>query len=416
MATDRIADAGCTRVGSPAPGLGPESEILLLCCRPLETSLRRERLQEILRGPVDFSRIEQFARKARVMPALATALSGLDGIPGPLMAFIQNEYRGASLVSLQLCGELRWLADTLEERSIPFLVYKGPALALACYGSLNARHYCDLDLLVRPQDALAVKGVLLEQGYRPMKQLSERQERRLLQWDCELSFLHPERGTVVEIHWNIVDRPNLLGFEVDSLWKRQVLIEIAGATVSTLSSEELFIVLCIHGGEKHRWARLKWVVDLARLLEVSRELDWNRIMRVVEAQKRTVTVRTGLLLSWLMLDTSLPEGILDSIRTDREAQSMAALTRGLIFAPEKTEDPSYADWLCYVEAHREMAHKRGGFRLPELTRLDYVRATMAPGWSIRRRWGLPRPLWFLYRFYRPLRYLYREVRNAGPDV
>ena len=50
--------------------------------------------------------------------------------------------------------------------------------------------------------------------------------------------------------------------------------QVAGKDGRTLSPEDLLLALCVHGSV-HMWSSLRWVADVARLLERSPQLDWN---------------------------------------------------------------------------------------------------------------------------------------------
>ena len=38
-------------------------------------------------------------------------------------------------------------------------------------------------------------------------------------------------------------------------------VPLVNTTALTLPPEEQVLILCMHGGDKHQWSRLKWISD-----------------------------------------------------------------------------------------------------------------------------------------------------------
>src|SRR5260370_38643204 len=91
-------------------------------------------------------------------------------LPASLAESFQDNTRN----SVQLTAELFRLLDLFAREGIQVLPFKGPTLAMAAYGNLALRQFTDLDLLIRKEDVLRARGILLENGYRTDLQLNTR--------------------------------------------------------------------------------------------------------------------------------------------------------------------------------------------------------------------------------------------------
>src|SRR2546430_3203484 len=67
--------------------------------------------------------------------------------------------------NLLMLWELLEILDLFTEQGIRALPYKGPVLAAIEYGNLAARTFCDLDILVRKEDATRARDLLVARGY-----------------------------------------------------------------------------------------------------------------------------------------------------------------------------------------------------------------------------------------------------------
>jgi hypothetical protein len=81
-------------------------------------------------------------------------------------------------------------------------------------------------------------------------------------------------------------------------------------------------MLCMHGS-KHRWSKLLWICDVARLLASRPGLDWRM---VIQEAKRTGLWRSlalGVLLANRIAEAEVPFGVLKRFESDRTASKMA---------------------------------------------------------------------------------------------
>ena len=82
---------------------------------------------------------------------------------------------------------------------IPAIPFKGPTLASAAYGGLALRESGDLDILVRAEDAVRAKDMLVSSEFRLDLKRPENIE---LEVSNHYVLIRDVRPVTVEIHWH----------------------------------------------------------------------------------------------------------------------------------------------------------------------------------------------------------------------
>lgn len=376
---------------------GPEAELLLSCARIGEDSERAIRIRALLRKDMDWPYLLRTARAHGMMPLLYWHLNTTcpDAVPKTAMDELRQRFQDNARRNLFLTGELLRLLNLFEAQGIPTVPYKGPALAASVYGSLALRQFADLDILVHRQDVPRAKDLLLSSGYRPEYQLTRAQEAAWLHHACDPPFRRDDGASIVELHWDIM--PRYLSFPLDTerLWERLAPISLGGKVVSTLSPEDLLLILCVHGS-KHLWERLAWIRDVAGLIETHQEMDWGWVTRQAIALGGRRMLSIGLLLATDLLGVSLPERVSQMLKADPVAGSLAAEVRTRLF--REVDDLSK----IFEESVFHPFRLRMRERLRDRVRYC-IRTAMTPSVADWESLSLPYLLSPLYYVLRPLR-------------
>ena len=90
--------------------------------------------------------------------------SGADLFDPLLVARIRELQRASAARNLAQAGQLLRLLELLRQAGVEAIPYKGPALAERLYGDVTMRWSADLDLIVRHEQALLARQVLLASG------------------------------------------------------------------------------------------------------------------------------------------------------------------------------------------------------------------------------------------------------------
>lgn len=308
--------------------------LLLACSSSLIKPISQVRITQLANQGVDWDALLSLAAVHEVLPLIAKNLLvySPNSLPPAVMGELKQRAHHIAHRNLRLTRELIRLKQTGEAEGLPALAFKGPVLAQAVYGDLALRQFGDLDLLIRPQDVLAVSAQLHAAGYKSRYALPPDLQRKVMRWENEVHFFHPEKRLYIDIHWQLF-RPvyNRL-CDDGGLWERAQNITLAGAQVKCLGWEDLLLFLCVHGA-KHEWMRLKWVCDIAELVANHHELiDWEALfVRAANLGSDRMLV-FGLRLANQLLGVSLPALGQEAITNDAWLDPLLNLTKDKLSA------------------------------------------------------------------------------------
>src|SRR5262249_39919933 len=109
---------------------------------------------------------------------------------------------------------------------------------------------------------------------------------------------------------------------LEKLFARQIRVPLDSREAPALSVEDELVFVCVHGA-KHLWERLLWIADVAALISGQPSLDWDRAGATAKELGAERMLVLGLQLAVSLLDSRLPETVLDRIRRDRSACHLA---------------------------------------------------------------------------------------------
>jgi hypothetical protein len=373
----------------------PENDLLLCCATTYGSPEKLSRIRRLTQGDIDWPYLIRTARRHGVIPLLYWNLkeTHFEATPESVLKELCNEYRINMIRNLFLTAKLFNLLDLFQKNGLSAIPYKGPTLSVLAYGDVSLRHFVDLDFIVHKQDVLRAKQLLLSQGCRPEYVLRPDQEVAYLQDECEYNFFQDHKNILIELHWNIVQKYFSCHFDVNKLWDDLKPVSLLGRQVVTVSPEQLLLILCLHHGGKHQWEMLGWICDIAQLIGVRKDLDWERILDIAFCSGIERMLFLGLYLAKDMLGAEVPDEIDRKLENDPAIPSLSKEVRKRIFT-EIENIPGEAERFVFYLRMRENLKDKMQYcfrRLFTSTQTD---------WSLLR---LPAPLFPFYRFLRPFR-------------
>lgn len=150
------------------------------------------------------------------------------------------------------------------------LVLKGPQVQALLYNGKTERDYCDLDILVRPEQYLLAVRLLLQSG----AQLLPINPKRLASRDADYQLqLRSPQGILVELHRALADTGQFRS-DVDGFFRRSEEFAFGELKCRGLGTEDMLLHLCLHLGKRHfMTCDRKHLHDIALLVE-RRPVDW----------------------------------------------------------------------------------------------------------------------------------------------
>jgi hypothetical protein len=371
----------------------PEVELLLLCARASVGDEERRRIVELAASVVEWDAVLRLAGRHGLVPPLFMRVSEFcaDAAPADALASLRDQFRRVSALNVYLSDELRQLLRLFAACGVEAMPYKGPALAVAAYGNVALRQFCDLDIIVRARSLDAAKEVLVERGYQPYGGLDDAQQSVVQRTQCNLAFTCDDDRTIVELHWEVAARGFSPALAAEELWARSGVAEFEGESVRALAPEDLLLALCIHG-TKHVWERLGWLCDIARLVESSDELDWDALRQRAHEGGCSRMLALALALARDLLGARLPEEATMLIEQDAASRELCRIVASRLLSDADMQ-PGVRAYFRFQVAARERWRDR----------IRYCRYALSPTERDLAALRLPRSLSLIYYFLRPLR-------------
>jgi hypothetical protein len=380
-----------------------EQQLLVACARP---HLDRTAIASLVGDgsySIHWPYVLRTADAHGVLPLVHRALAATPDcdVPPEVFDTLAADARRDEMHNRTFAGVLEQILGACEHASVEVMPFKGPVLTELAYGDVAAREIRDLDVLVRREDLDRAAAVLASLGFRRISDKT-----RPPSADDYHLFVREQaetrRGRVrVDLQWRIMGPEFAFPIDDDTLWKRLESVSWHGRRVRALPVEELLLLLCVHGS-KHRWELLKWIADVAHLIQRRRDLDWQRLYEAARDAGLARMLSVGLIMAFRVLAADVDERALHRSQADRDAQW---LTRQLVPRLFDTQLPDAAGRgaalrSMYVRM-RERRRDRVRLRLQPVR--DLGRRVFVPNDRDRALVRLPRVLGFAYYVVRPLR-------------
>jgi hypothetical protein len=384
------------------PIVRSEEELILLSVRTYRDTHVIERLKVLLRSSIDCDYLFQTALRHGVAPLVYWILHETcpDAVSVEVLNRFRDHFKNIAWRNVFLTGELLKFLKLFASHQIPAIPFKGPALAISIYNNLALRDFGDLDVMIREEDIPQVGQILIANGYRPQFRLTQVQEANLPKYRCEQAFTSEDDTVMIDLHWRF--DPPYLSFSVKPQLLENTLetVVLGGKKVLTFPSEDLLLMLCMHGA-KHRWERLGWICDVAKLLEVKKTLDWGRVLKHAEALGCQRMLFIGLFLANRVLGANLPANISHQMETALIAKSLAIQVEKNLFSSLKGFRKNFKETIFYLKSMEKL-----GDRVRHFCHLTVVPTPLE--WELL---PLPKALFFMYYLLRPIRLIGKYCRK-----
>ncbi len=339
---------------------------------------------------INWPHLIRVACRHRVMPIVYQSLAGLDNdaFPAEALQVLHHLFRTNALRNTYLTAELARLLATLTALEIPAIPFKGPVLAVSCFGGLEFRQFNDLDVLIRKRDFARAARALESSGYRQISEYS---------WE---SLFADNRGlALIDLHWRIVPNDVHFPLDFDAMFRRTKPLLVAGSLMPNLAPEDMLQVLCVQFA-KDSWGnvlQLSRICDIAELLRTKKEIDWGQVLMESRQSGSELMLFLGLQLAHDLLGTPLSVA---SIRKTRSVtvRSIAREIQHKMFLDNIVRRTSFSETARAQSAMRERLRDK---IFPYCVR--FVDQVLIPNERDRAIVWLPDAFSFLYYVVRPCR-------------
>lgn len=337
-----------------------EIELIILCADTHIDSEKTERIKTIVEQEIDWKYIIQMASYHKLLPLLyhKLNLTCSELVPNDVLTYLQHHFQSNATRNLFLTNELLKLLNIFESQQILAIPIKGAILASSIYGNFGLRQFCDLDILVRSQDVVKARDLLVAEGYESTYKFTRKQEiARLKSPYCkDNNYIHKHNRVNLDFHWQLLQKYLSFPLEHEKLWQRHGTVSIAGKKVRNLSTEDNLLFLCVHGS-RDRWKKLTLVSDVAQLIRVSPEINWEWLMeqaKILGCKRRFLL---GMLLAKNLLGTKLPKEIIQSIEAEPGLESIATELSKKLFELAETSPKLLERYLFDIRIREQILDK-----------------------------------------------------------
>lgn len=390
--------------------LSQEVQLLLLCARTQVSREAVQQIQHLVAQDLNWEQVISMAARQGVLPLVTSTLKRCvsDSLPQGVYARLIGQSQHVAMRNLMLTHELVSIVKRFEKAQIWALPFKGPTLSALAYGNVAMRQFIDLDILVPRDQMLQARQLLLDDGYRTKVTMSGVEEEQFLHTQLGYDFWNPQKGVSVELHWNLLQRWLSYPARTQELWEHPLQVELAETTVYTLDLYHLLPYLCAHA-TKHRWSELKWICDVAELIQMHPNLDWDRILGQAEALRSLRMLLVGLGLAEDLLGATLPDAVSEHVKRNR-AVSLLLREAKKQLCSNPILPGSWQESLFFLRSREHLTDR--WVYLSHLAQL-----TLAPSSTDRRWMPLPEFLNHLYLVVRPLRFIVQFLSGSrGRDT
>ena len=313
-----------------------ETELQFLC-----RCLARRDAVLALPEAFDWQEFDQLVACHRVAALVNRALSEA-GLIDHALPEVARELARAGQANAQAhlaaIGNTLHLTRALGKAGIACATLKGVAVAEGFYEYPGDREMIDIDLLVDPAGLQQAEDIVTGLGYQrihPRFTLTQETRASFLAFHNAFTYFRKSDGAQLDLHWRMMKNP-ALSHGLDRLWPEWIdQMPAAGAKIPVpgLPLHALYII--VHGA-KSGWVRLKWLVDLDRVLRGLDDPTCDAMLDLAEELSMQRLVATSIALSRDLLSTSC-SGRLGTFVSEHCDHRMLALQRALVSGPIRSK-------------------------------------------------------------------------------
>lgn len=275
-------------------GIKPEQTLLVQAALGEGTEVKKKWLEWKTR--VSFDEID--IGSMRLLPLVYRNLIQ-NGIEDELLPRLKGIVRKSFYRDSLLFSRVGKAMTIIQESGIDLMVLKGLPLCFLYYGGIGLRPMGDVDILVRPDNAIDTARLLTQNGWKCDIPVSEVID------TIHASFFYDQDGFVIDLHWRVFEAD--VSKQVDeTFWKGSICFDFQGKPARTLNpTDHLLLVIC-HGNEWSSVSPVRWIADAILIMKCA-SVDWDRF--VEESTKRCLTAQSALGLRVLQqnFQISVPE-------------------------------------------------------------------------------------------------------------
>jgi hypothetical protein len=383
----------------------PEIIALILVCRVFFKTATEEELNNFLGNQeINWTLFYDIVRAHHIRPIVSKVFTDIK-INEAVSGRLQSDCMQITLRNFEHYRELIRLGNLFQEAGVTAVPYKGCLFSLQFYNDIGLREFSDLDFLIHPEikDVHAISKIIVESGYTIGFEAPEKFQEFYFSHIREFKFFlfaDNKRKFLAEFHSLLNDPVFETALPIPNEYLFRDLKEeiLNGNNIQLLSATKHFIAILTHHGIREQWTSLKNIMDLSMVIRSGSLVDWDSVFECSRMYKFSKVLAVGLQI----------------------ADDLFGISQGSPYKKVKTTNP----WLKKLfSKHLQKPGRtwRNNFALKLRSKdsagdkyrmlFAHIRHLATPSILDYKFMRLPKPLFFLYAFVKPVRMLKRRVKG-----
>jgi hypothetical protein len=382
--------------------LSPEIAAIILVCRFFLKTANVEELKEFFeKKKIDWLLFNKIVRSHNIRPIVYSVISNFN-LPEEAIGRLQADCKQIALKNFEQYRELLKLNNLFKQANITCIPYKGCLYGLQFYNDISLRESSDIDYLINAdiEDIKLITELLFAEGYINGIEIPEKFREYYFHHNREFKFFlftNGKRKFLVEFHSSLNDPV----FETQSPIPNEYLFvdltdEIFnGNKITTLSPTKHLISIITHHGIAGQWASLKNIMDVAQVLKNDNNVNWDELFDCSNTYRFNKVLNIGLSIANDIL------GVSPAFQF-KKVKNISPWLKRLFTNHLYPIDRTWKNNLPLKLRSKD--------NIVDSTKMIYkhIRHLATPSILDFNFIQLPRPLFFLYIFIKPIRMLKRK--------
>jgi hypothetical protein len=325
----------------------------------------------------------------------------------PDMTRLGQSVAGRGRYNILLLAEMLRIQGLCSGRGLEVIFTKGVLLSSILCGDYTSRTASDLDILVRMEDFMRVRELVIADGYLECYPFPEQELTYFLEYQREAAFTKTTESGVklhVELQWSVLPAYYRMPYGNEYFFRHSLETRIGQSTVRSLAPTQHLLLLLAHHGAGDLWRNLRHLADIALFVkEKGQEINWPELEAKTNQWGIRKTSAIGFAMAEALVWTQEPHHFGVQIQPSLLRRCVGYALSVPMLPKQRTHRATFLQQLRLCDSGRDQLALFTG----------YLKRYASPGMDELALVRLPRILFPAYLLIRQFRFLYRGRMSAS---